>query len=173
MNLEKRMRKMTIEEHYMKEAIRQAKKAAALKEVPIGCVIVYDGRIIARGYNRRTVDKNVLAHAEIIAMRKACRILGDWRLEDCPMCAGAIVQARIPKVVIGCMNPKAGCAGSVLDMLHEDGFNHQVETKVGLLGEECSQMLKDFFKALREEGKRKKQTIEVSKAKKSADSITN
>ena len=198
MNLEKRMRKMTIEEHYMKEAIRQAKKAAALKEVPIGCVIVYDGRIIARGYNRRTVDKNVLAHAEIIAMRKACRILGDWRLEDCctmaldaeetalvgdeqdiimgrahehllhdvlflyvtlepcPMCAGAIVQARIPKVVIGCMNPKAGCAGSVLDMLHEDGFNHQVETEVGLLGEECSQMLKDFFKALREEGKRKK-----------------
>ena len=180
--LEKHMRKMTIEEHYMKEAIRQAKKAAALKEVPIGCVIVYDGRIIARGYNRRTVDKNVLAHAEIIAMRKACRILGDWRLEDCtmyvtlepcPMCAGAIVQARIPKVVIGCMNPKAGCAGSVLDMLHEDGFNHQVETKVGLLGEECSQMLKDFFKALREEGKRKKQTIEVSKAKKSADSITH
>ena len=81
MNLEKRMRKMTIEEHYMKEAIRQAKKAAALKEVPIGCVIVYDGRIIARGYNRRTVDKNVLAHAEIIAMRKACRILGDWRLD--------------------------------------------------------------------------------------------
>ena len=115
MNLEKRMRKMTIEEHYMKEAIRQAKKAAALKEVPIGCVIVYDGRIIARGYNRRTVDKNVLAHAEIIAMRKACRILGDWRLEDCtmyvtlepcPMCAGAIVQARIPKVVIGCMKSR-------------------------------------------------------------------
>ena len=170
------------DEKYMKEAIRQAKKAAALKEVPIGCVIVYDGRIIARGYNRRTVDKNVLAHAEIIAMRKACRILGDWRLEGCtmyvtlepcPMCAGAIVQARIPKVVIGCMNPKAGCAGSVLDMLHEDGFNHQVETEVGLLGEECSQMLKDFFKALREEGKRKKQTIEVSKAKKSADSITH
>lgn len=152
-------------EKYMKDAIRQAKKAAALGEVPIGCVIVHDGKIIARGYNRRTVDKNVLAHAEIIAMRKACRILGDWRLEDCtmyvtlepcPMCAGAIVQARIPKVVIGCMNPKAGCAGSVLDMLHEDGFNHQVETKVGLLGEECSQMLKDFFKALREEGKRKK-----------------
>ena len=159
------MKKMTIEEHYMKEAIRQAKKAAALKEVPIGCVIVHDGKIIARGYNRRTVDKNVLAHAEIIAMRKACRIIGDWRLEDstmyvtlepCPMCAGAIVQARIPKVVIGCMNPKAGCAGSVLDMLHEDGFNHQVETVVGLCGDECSQMLKDFFKALREEGKRKK-----------------
>ena len=160
------MRKMTIEEHYMKEAIRQAKKAAALKEVPIGCVIVYDGRIIARGYNRRTVDKNVLAHAEIIAMRRACRILGDWRLvgctmyvtlEPCPMCAGAIVQARIPKVVIGCMNPKAGCAGSVLDMLHEDGFNHQVETEEGLLGEECSMMLKEFFKELREKRKKKKE----------------
>ena len=152
------MRKMTIEEHYMKEAIRQAKKAAALKEVPIGCVIVYDGRIIARGYNRRTVDKNVLAHAEIIAMRKACRILGDWRLEDCtmyvtlepcPMCAGAIVQARIPKVVIGCMNPKAGCAGSVLDMLHEDGFNHQVELEEGVLQEDCTDMLEEFFRDLR------------------------
>ena len=159
------MRKMTIEEHYMKEAIRQAKKAAALKEVPIGCVIVYDGRIIARGYNRRTVDKNVLAHAEIIAMRRACRILGDWRLEGCtmyvtlepcPMCAGAIVQARIPKVVIGCMNPKAGCAGSVLDMLHEDGFNHQVETKIGVLGEECSAMMKEFFRALRLKKPKKK-----------------
>ena len=94
MNLEKRMRKMTIEEHYMKEAIRQAKKAAALKEVPIGCVIVYDGRIIARGYNRRTVDKNVLAHAEIIAMRKACRILGDWRLEDDVRDLGAMSDVR-------------------------------------------------------------------------------
>ena len=118
---------MTQEEKYMREAVRQAKKAAALKEVPIGCVIVHDEAIIARGYNRRTIDKNVLAHAEIIAIRKACRKIGDWRLEDCtmyvtlepcPMCAGAIVQARIPRVVIGCMNPKAGCAGSVLDLLH-------------------------------------------------------
>ena len=158
MNLEKRMRKMTIEEHYMKEAIRQAKKAAALKEVPIGCVIVYDGRIIARGYNRRTVDKNVLAHAEIIAMRKACRILGDWRLEDCtmyvtlepcPMCAGAIVQARIPKVVIGCMNKKAGCAGSILNMFDMSAFNHQVETVYGICQEECSSLMKDFFADLR------------------------
>ena len=149
------------EEKYMREAIRQAKKAAALKEVPIGCVIVHDGKIIGRGYNRRTIDGNVLAHAEIIAIRKACRKIGDWRLEDCtmyvtlepcPMCAGAIVQARIPRVVIGCMNPKAGCAGSVLDLLHEDGFNHQAET-----GEECSAMLKEFFKELRAEGKRKKE----------------
>ena len=159
------MARMTQEERFMREAIRLAKKAAALKEVPIGCVIVHDGKIIGRGYNRRTIDKNVLAHAEIVAIQKACRVLGDWRLEECtmyvtlepcPMCAGAIVQARVPKVVIACMNPKAGCAGSVLDMFHEDGFNHQVETEVGLMGEVCSQMLKDFFKELREEGKRKK-----------------
>ncbi|WP_419020535.1 tRNA adenosine(34) deaminase TadA [Intestinimonas butyriciproducens] len=156
---------MTTDERYMKEAIRQAKKASALGEVPIGCTIVYEDKIIARGYNRRMVDKNVLSHAEIIAIRKACKKMGDWRLEDCtmyvtlepcPMCAGAIVQARIPTVVIGCMNPKAGCAGSVLDMLHEDGFNHQVDTRIGVLEEECSQMMKDFFKALRLKKPKKK-----------------
>ena len=159
------MKKLTEEERCMREAVRQAKKAWKLGEVPIGCVIVYEGKIIGRGYNRRTTDGNVLAHAEIIAIRKACRAMGDWRLEGCtmyvtlepcPMCAGAIVQARIPKVVIGCMNPKAGCAGSVLDLLHEDGFNHQVETEVGMLGEECSQMLKDFFRELREKKKKRK-----------------
>ena len=159
------MKKLTEEERCMREAVRQAKKAWKLGEVPIGCVIVYEGKIIGRGYNRRTTDGNVLAHAEIIAIRKACRAMGDWRLEGCtmyvtlepcPMCAGAIVQARIPKVVIGCMNPKAGCAGSVLDLLHEDGFNHQVETEVGMLGEECSQMLKDFFRELREKKKERK-----------------
>ncbi len=150
---------MTKEETYMREAIRQAKKAASIGEVPIGCVIVYEDTIIARGYNRRIADKNVLAHAEIIAIRKACKKMGDWRLEGCtmyvtlepcPMCAGAIVQARIPTVIIGCMNPKAGCAGSVLDMLHQPGFNHQVETEIGLMGEECSALLKNFFKALRQ-----------------------
>lgn len=159
------MKKLTEEERCMREAVRQAKKAWKLGEVPIGCVIVYEGKIIGRGYNRRTTDGNVLAHAEIIAIRKACRAMGDWRLEGCtmyvtlepcPMCAGAIVQARIPKVVIGCMNPKAGCAGSVLDLLHEDSFNHQVETEVGMLGEECSQMLKDFFRELREKKKERK-----------------
>ena len=159
------MKKLTEEERCMREAVRQAKKAWKLGEVPIGCVIVYEGKIIGRGYNRRTTDGNVLAHAEIIAIRKACRAMGDWRLEGCtmyvtlepcPMCAGAIVQARIPKVVIGCMNPKAGCAGSVLDLLHEDGFNHQVETEVAMLGEECSQMLKDFFRELREKKKERK-----------------
>ena len=159
------MKKLTEEERCMREAVRQAKKAWKLGEVPIGCVIVYEGKIIGRGYNRRTTDGNVLAHAEIIAIRKACRAMGDWRLEGCtmyvtlepcPMCAGAIVQARIPKVVIGCMNPRAGCTGSVLDLLHEDGFNHQVETEVGMLGEECSQMLKDFFRELREKKKERK-----------------
>ncbi len=152
------MEGLELEEKYMKEAIRQAKKAGKLGEVPIGCVIVYQDRIIGRGYNRRIIDKNVLSHAEIIAIKKACKEMGDWRLEECtmyvtlepcPMCAGAIVQARIPRVVIGCMNPKAGCAGSVLDMLHEDGFNHQVETVIGVREEECSAMLKDFFKELR------------------------
>ena len=150
---------LTKEEKYMKEAIRQARKAWKLNEVPIGCVIVYEDKIIGRGYNRRIADKNVLSHAEIIAIRKACIKMGDWRLEGCimyvtlepcPMCAGAIVQARIPKVVIGSMNPKAGCAGSVLDMLHEPGFNHQVETETGLMEEECSLLLKDFFRALRQ-----------------------
>ena len=155
-------RKMIPEEKYMREAIRQAKKAAALGEVPNGCEIEHQGKIIGRGYNRRTTDHSTLAHAEIIAIKKACRSMGDWRLEDCtmyvtlepcPMCAGAIVQARIPKVVMACMNPKAGCAGSVVDLLHQDGFNHQVETEVGLMGEECSQMLKDFFKELRKRRK--------------------
>lgn len=157
---------MTTDERYMKEAIRQARKASALGDVPIGCVIVYEDKIIARGYNRRMADKNVLSHAEIIAIKKACRHMGDWRLEGCtmyvtlepcPMCAGAIVQARIPRVVIGCMNPKAGCAGSVLDMLHEDGFNHQVETEVGVTGGECSALMKDFFKALRSKKPKKRQ----------------
>mgnify|MGYP000261306954 CR=1 FL=1 len=105
----------------MKEAIRQAKKAWKIEEVPIGCVIVYQGKIIGRGYNRRTTDKNPLAHAEISAIKKASKVMGDWRLEECTlyvtlepcqMCSGAIVQARIPRVVVGCMNPKAGCAGS-------------------------------------------------------------
>ena len=152
------------EEKYMKEAIRQARKAEALGEVPIGCVIEYEGKIIGRGYNRRMTDKTTLAHAEIAAIKKACRAMGDWRLEGCtmyvtlepcPMCAGAIVQARIPKVVIGCMNPKAGCAGTVVDLLHQDGFNPQVETEVGVMGEECSRMLKEFFRELRRKGKKK------------------
>ena len=154
--------KLTEEERYMKEAIRQARKAGKLNEVPIGCVIVRGGKIIARGYNRRNTDLNTLAHAELQAIRKASRVVGDWRLEDCvmyitlepcQMCAGAIVQARIPKVVIGSRNPKAGCAGSVLDLLHVPAFNHQVELEEGVLKEECSELLVSFFRELRQKKK--------------------
>ncbi len=150
---------LSTDEKYMKEAIRQAKKAYAIGEVPIGCVIVHDGKIIGRGYNRRTIDKNVLAHAEISAIRKACRKMNDWRLEECTMyvtlepcqmCSGAIVQSRMTRVVVGCMNPKAGCAGSVLNLLQMSEFNHQAELTIGVLEEECSQMMKSFFKELRE-----------------------
>jgi tRNA(adenine34) deaminase len=150
----------------MKEAIRQAKKASAIGEVPIGCVIVYQDAIIARGYNRRKVDKNTLAHAELTAIKRASKKLGDWRLEECTMyvtlepcqmCSGAIVQARIPKVVIGCMNPKAGCAGSILNLLQMPEFNHQTEIEKGVLEEECSTMLKNFFKELRKRLKEEKQ----------------
>lgn len=153
---------MTQDEKYMKEAMKQAKKAAAIEEVPIGCVIVYKDKIIARGYNKRNLKKNTLAHAEILAMNKASKVIGDWRLEDCtmyvtlepcPMCAGAIVQARIPKVVIGSMNPKAGCAGSVLNLLEMKEFNHRVDVTRGILEEECSQMLKVFFSRLRKKVK--------------------
>lgn len=150
------------DERYMREAVRQARKAAALGDVPIGCVIVRGGQIIARGYNRRNADKSVLSHAEIISIKRACKKTGDWRLEQCtmyvtlepcPMCAGAIVQARIPRVVIGCMNPKAGCAGSVLDVLHVTGFNHQVETETGVLEKECSELMTEFFGTLRKQKK--------------------
>lgn len=146
------------DEKYMKDAYRQAKKAYALGEVPIGCVIVHDGKVIGRGYNRRNTDKNTLAHAELTAIRRASKIIGDWRLEDCTMyvtlepcqmCAGAIVQARIPRVVMACMNPKAGCAGSILNVLDMPEFNHQVETVRGVMEEECAALLKTFFKELR------------------------
>ena len=156
---------MTQEENYMKEAIKQAKKAYALDEVPIGCVIVQNDKIIARGYNRRNTDKNTLAHAEITAIKKASKKTGDWRLEDCTMyvtlepcqmCAGAIVQSRMKKVVIASMNAKAGCAGSVINLLQMAQFNHQVEIETGLLGDECSAMLSGFFRELRERKKQKK-----------------
>ena len=155
------------DEKFMKEAINQAKKAAAIDDVPIGCVIVHEDKIIARGYNKRNKMKTTLAHAELLAIKQACKKLGDWRVEECTMyvtlepcqmCAGAIVQARIPRVVIGAMNPKAGCAGSVLNVLQTEGLNHQVDIESGVLGEECSCMLSDFFRELRKLKKaRKKQ----------------
>ena len=150
---------MTQEEKYMKAAIREAKKAYALEEVPIGCVIVQNDRIIARGYNRRNTEGNTLAHAELTAIKKASKKTGDWRLEECTMyvtlepcqmCAGAIVQARIPNVVIGCMNPKAGCAGSIINLLDMKQFNHQVEVIRGVRQDECSEMMKSFFRDLRQ-----------------------
>ncbi len=156
---------MEIQEKYMKEALKQARKAYKLGEVPIGCVIVYGDKIIARGYNRRKTDKNTLSHAELQAIRKASRMMGDWRLEECDMyvtlepcqmCSGAIVQARIPRVVIGCMNPKAGCAGSILNLLQMPQFNHQVEIVRGVMEEECSSVLKTFFKELRVKVKEEK-----------------
>lgn len=155
------------DEKYMRLAIAQAKKAEKLMEVPIGCVIVHKGKVIGRGYNRRNTDKTTLGHAEITAIKKASKIIGDWRLEDCTlyvtlepcqMCAGAIVQARIPKVVIGSMNPKAGCAGSILNLLQMAEFNHRAEVIRGVLGDECSTLLTTFFKQLRE---KKKKTDEI------------
>lgn len=145
-------------EKYMRAAIREAKRAASIGEVPIGAVIVRDGEIIARGYNRRNTDHNTLSHAELNALRKASKKLGDWRLEGCTMyvtlepcqmCAGALVQSRIDKVVIGCMSPKTGCAGSVMNLMQVPVFNHSVELEKGILEEECSRILTDFFENLR------------------------
>lgn len=158
------MRKLTQDEKYMRAAIHEAKKAYKLGEVPIGCVIVYEGKIIGRGYNRRKTDKNTLSHAEITAIKKASKIIGDWRLEGCTMyvtlepcqmCAGAIVQGRVDKVVIGCMSPKSGCAGSIINILQMSEFNHQVEIEKGVLEDECSTMLSEFFVELREASKNK------------------
>ncbi len=155
-------------EKFMDAAIKLARKAYENGDVPIGCVIVKDGKIIARGYNKRNLKKTTLAHAELLAIEQASKKLADWRLEDCTMyvtlepcqmCAGAIVQARIPNVVIGCMNPKAGCAGSILNLLDMKQFNHQVEIIKGIRKEVCSQMMKSFFMDLRQ-GK-----INISKEK--------
>lgn len=160
------------DEKFMREALKQAYKAAALDEVPIGCVIVRDDKIIARGYNRRNTEGSTLAHAELIAIRKASKKLADWRLEDCtlyvtlepcPMCAGAILQARIPRVVIGTMNPKAGCAGSVLNILQNRQFNHQVSQTEGVLREECQKLMQDFFQNLRLRKKRAKEAENTEK----------
>ncbi len=157
---------------YMKEAIKEAKKAAKIGEVPIGCVIVYEDKVIARGYNKRNTKKTTLAHAELLAIQKASKKLGDWRLEDCTMyvtlepcqmCAGAIIQARMKEVVVGAMNPKAGCAGSVLNILQMQEFNHQAELITGVMEEECKMVLQDFFKELRIKNKlEKEENLKIS-----------
>ena len=166
-----------LDKKYMKAALAQARKAIDLGEVPIGCVIVYEGKIIGRGYNRRNTDKSVLCHAEITAIKKACKKMGDWRLEDCTlyvtlepcqMCSGAIIQARIRKLFIGAMNPKAGCAGSLINIFEVPGFNHYVEVTKGILEEECSAILKDFFVRLRQRLKAEKTSLDLKN-----DSIYN
>ena len=149
---------MSEDEQWMAEALIEAQKAFALDEVPIGAVIVRGGEVIARGHNRRNTEKNVLRHAELMAIEEACHRVGDWRLEDCtlyvtiepcPMCAGAILQARIPRVVFGARNPKAGCVGSVFDLLREKRFNHQAEVTEGVCLDECSGIMKTFFRRFR------------------------
>ena len=143
---------------YMRKAVHLARRAAALGEIPIGCVIVHEGKVIARGFNQRLHKHSTLAHAELIAIDKASRKLGDWRLEGCTMyvtlepcqmCAGALVQSRMDRVVIGTMNPKAGCAGSLLNLLQTPLFNHQVEITYGVCEKECSTLLTEFFADLR------------------------
>ncbi|MBO7401798.1 MAG: tRNA adenosine(34) deaminase TadA [Lachnospiraceae bacterium] len=161
------------DEYYMKKALSLAKRAAKLGEVPIGCVIVCNGEIVGTGYNKRKTKKTTLAHAELLAIDKASRKLGDWRLEGCTMyvtlepcqmCSGAIVQARLDRVVIGAMNPKAGCAGSILNLLQRPEFNHQVEITYDVLKDECSKVLSDFFANLRIKLKEEKTAEENKEA---------
>lgn len=145
-------------EKWMKEAIKQAKNAAQKDEVPIGCVIVKDDQIIARAYNKREMKQCSTAHAEILAIEKACKKLGSWRLEDCdlyvtlepcPMCSGAIIQSRIRNVIFGAYDPKGGCMGSNMNINDVRGFNHYPDIEGGILQDECSRLLKEFFKAKR------------------------
>lgn len=153
---------MNVDEKYMQIALKEAEKAEKKGEVPIGAVIVHEDKVIATGYNHRETTQTTLSHAELIAIEKANKVLNSWRLEDCilyvtlepcPMCAGAIVQSRIKRVVYGASDPKAGCAGTLMNLLQEDMFNHQVEVTSGVLKEECSALLSDFFRQLRKEKK--------------------
>ncbi len=148
---------------FMQEALKEAKKAYDMDEVPIGCVIEYKGEIIARGYNQRNSKGNVLCHAEIIAINNACEMLQDWRLEGstiyvtvepCAMCSGAILQSRIDKVVFGVFNNKGGCCGSILNILDDERFNHKAEIIAGILEEECKKLMQSFFKNLRNKKER-------------------
>lgn len=162
---------MTEQERYMKAALRQADKARKLEEVPVGAVIVKDGRILAKGYNRRQTRQNALEHAEIMAITSACRKLNSWRLEDCtlyvtlepcPMCAGAIVQSRIPRVVFGAYDPKGGAVCSCTSLLDVPQWNHHPEWTGGILEEECAGRLKEFFKERRKQKKQEKQKSNLS-----------
>ena len=148
--------------YYMNMALEEAKKARELQEVPIGAVVVVDGEAIAKGYNLRETRQSSVAHAELLAITEACKVLGTWRLEEatlyvtlepCPMCAGAIINSRIKRVVFGAHDPKAGCAGTFMNLLQDERFNHQSEVTSGVLHEECGSILTTFFKELRERKK--------------------
>jgi len=152
------------DEQFMRAAIKEAEKARKLDEVPIGAVIVHGGEILAAGHNLRETSQTSLSHAELIAIEEANKKIGSWRLEDCtlyvtlepcPMCAGAIVQSRIKRVVYGASDPKAGCAGTLMNLLQDERFNHQVELTSGVLEQECGDLLRDFFRALRDRRKLK------------------
>ena len=151
-----------MENKYMVDALKQAKKAYEIDETPVGAAIVKDGKIISRAYNKREIKKNCLCHAEILAINKACKKLGGWRLfdcdmyvtlEPCPMCAGAIISARIKNLYFGAYDEKSGCAGSVINLFEENKFNHNVNVSGGVMIDECSGILKDFFKNLRDKKK--------------------
>jgi tRNA(adenine34) deaminase len=163
------------DEYFMKEAIREAKKAEELNEVPIGAVIVIDGKIISRAHNLRESQQNAIAHAELLAIEKACQIMGSWRLENatlyvtlepCPMCSGAILLSRVSRVVYGAADPKGGCAGTLMNLLQDERFNHQSGLTAGILESECSQLLSNFFRGIRErkklEKKLKTQSVEIT-----------
>lgn len=148
------------DEDFMREAIKEAKKAEERGEVPIGAVIVMEGKIVARAYNLRENEQNAIAHAELLAIDQACKDIGSWRLEEstlyvtlepCPMCAGAIILARVKKVVYGAADPKGGCCGTLMNLLGDERFNHQSEVTSGVLEKECGQMLSDFFRGIREQ----------------------
>lgn len=160
-------------EKYMKLAIKEAIKALEKDEVPIGCVIVKDDRVIARGHNLRESRQSASAHAEMIAIEKACKKIGSWRLEDCdlyvtlepcPMCSGAILQSRIKNVYYGAYDPKGGCLHSCMNLYEVKGFNHYPNAHAGILEEECARMLRDFFKNKRSIKKaERKGTAEIKK----------
>ncbi|AEB22210.1 MULTISPECIES: tRNA adenosine(34) deaminase TadA [Bacillus] len=156
------------DEYYMREAIKEAKKAEAKGEVPIGAVLVLHDEIVARAHNLRETEQRSLAHAEMLAIDEACRKLGTWRLEDavlyvtlepCPMCAGAVVLSRVDKVVFGAFDPKGGCTGTLMNLLQEERFNHQAEVVSGVLEEECGEMLSAFFRKLRRQKKDKRKKL--------------
>jgi tRNA(adenine34) deaminase len=148
----------SLQQQYMREALKEARKAYNKDETPVGAVIVYEGRIIARAHNEKEIKRDATLHAEMTAIKKASRKLATWRLnecdlyvtlEPCPMCAGALIQSRIRKLYIGAMDPKAGAVGSVINVLGVEKFNHKVEVETGLLEQDCSRILKDFFRELR------------------------